>query len=195
MKATTRAARAASPSSPRTARCSTSPAPAFEYEVGQCRPLSGGAQQEGHRAGGHRGRRLRRGQAHLRGVRARPRSSASTRTPAPSLKFIQLLPSGIGPEGLVAIPSRNLLVTANETDLGEDGLARSHVMVFERAEGPAAYPMMPLRSPMRACRSAGARCRASPPIRRKPASSMRCRIRSMARSRPSSPSTRRRHRR
>ena len=57
-------------------------------------------------------------------------------------KFIQLLPSGVGPEGLVAIPGRNLLVTANETDLGEDGLARSHVMVFERAEGPAVYPMV-----------------------------------------------------
>ncbi|MCV3238815.1 esterase-like activity of phytase family protein [Mesorhizobium sp. ZC-5] len=57
-------------------------------------------------------------------------------------EFIQLLPSGIGPEGLVAIPSRNLLVTANETDLVEDGLARSHVMIFERAEGPASYPMI-----------------------------------------------------
>ena len=32
-------------------------------------------------------------------------------------EFVQLLPSGVGPEGLVAIPSRNLLVTANETDL------------------------------------------------------------------------------
>lgn len=57
-------------------------------------------------------------------------------------QFIQLLPSGIGPEGLVAIPSRNLLVTANETDLGEDGLARSHVMIYERADGPATYPMV-----------------------------------------------------
>ena len=57
-------------------------------------------------------------------------------------QFLQLLPSGIGPEGMVAIPSRNLLVTANETDLVEDGLARSHVMVFERADGPAIYPMI-----------------------------------------------------
>ena len=57
-------------------------------------------------------------------------------------EFVQLLPSGIGPEGLVAIPARNLLVTANETDLVEDGLARSHVMIFERAEGPASYPMI-----------------------------------------------------
>ncbi len=55
-------------------------------------------------------------------------------------KLTQLLPSGIGPEGLVAIPSRNLFVTANETDLGADGGARSHVMVFERAEGEAVYP-------------------------------------------------------
>ncbi|PSJ52125.1 esterase-like activity of phytase family protein [Kumtagia ephedrae] len=57
-------------------------------------------------------------------------------------EFAQVLPSGIGPEGLVAIPSRNLLITANETDLGEDNLARSHVMVYERAEGPATYPMI-----------------------------------------------------
>ncbi len=57
-------------------------------------------------------------------------------------QFIQVLPSGIGPEGLIAIPSRNLFVTANETDLVEDGLARSHVMIYERAEGPATYPMI-----------------------------------------------------
>ena len=57
-------------------------------------------------------------------------------------EFIQALPSGIGPEGLIAIPSRNLFVTANETDLVEDGAARSHVMIFERAEGLAAYPMI-----------------------------------------------------
>lgn len=57
-------------------------------------------------------------------------------------KLLQLLPSGIGPEGLVAIPSRNLFATANETDLGEDGAARAHVMLFERAEGEAAYPTL-----------------------------------------------------
>ncbi|MEI8700578.1 MAG: alkaline phosphatase [Mesorhizobium sp.] len=57
-------------------------------------------------------------------------------------QFAQILPSGIAPEGLVAIPSRNLLVTANEADLVEDGLARSHVMIYERSEGPATYPMI-----------------------------------------------------
>lgn len=57
-------------------------------------------------------------------------------------ELVQMLPSGIGPEGLISIPSRNLFVTANETDLVEDNLARSHVMIYQRAEGPAAYPMI-----------------------------------------------------
>lgn len=57
-------------------------------------------------------------------------------------EYLQSLPSGIGPEGLVAIPARNLLVTANETDLRADGLGGSHVMVYERAEGTANYPQL-----------------------------------------------------
>ncbi|KQY19547.1 esterase-like activity of phytase family protein [Rhizobium sp. Root482] len=57
-------------------------------------------------------------------------------------KLLQLLPSGVGPEGAVAIPGRNLFVTANETDLVEDGGARSHVMIYERADGEAAYPQI-----------------------------------------------------
>ncbi|HTO30126.1 MAG TPA: esterase-like activity of phytase family protein [Pararhizobium sp.] len=57
-------------------------------------------------------------------------------------QLLQLLPSGLGPEGAVAIPGRNLFVTANETDLVEDGGARSHVMIYERAEGEAAYPQI-----------------------------------------------------
>ena len=52
----------------------------------------------------------------------------------------QLLPSGIGPEGYVTIPERGLLVSAKETDLGEDGAARAHVMLFEYQEDPAVYP-------------------------------------------------------
>ena len=59
---------------------------------------------------------------------------------APVLK--QLLPSGIAPEGIVAIPDRNLLVTANEADLVEDGGIRAHVMVFEYQDAPAAYPQL-----------------------------------------------------
>ncbi|GGG78178.1 alkaline phosphatase [Salipiger pallidus] len=54
----------------------------------------------------------------------------------------QLLPSGIAPEGAVAIPSRGLFVTANEEDLIEDGGIRSHVMIYEYAEGAAQYPTL-----------------------------------------------------
>ncbi len=49
----------------------------------------------------------------------------------------QLLPSGIGPEGYVTIPSRNLLVSANEVD---DAGPRAHVMLFEYQNAPATYP-------------------------------------------------------
>jgi hypothetical protein len=54
----------------------------------------------------------------------------------------QLLPSGVSPEGLVAIPARDLLVSANEVDLRADGLAPAHVMIYQRAEGTPAYPML-----------------------------------------------------
>lgn len=57
-------------------------------------------------------------------------------------EFVQALPSGISPEGLVAVPSRNLLATANEVDLREDGGIGSHVMVYELAEGEASYPQL-----------------------------------------------------
>jgi hypothetical protein len=54
----------------------------------------------------------------------------------------QLLPSGVSPEGAVAIPSRGLIATSNEVDLIEDGLARSHVMLYEMQEGAARYPYL-----------------------------------------------------
>ncbi|WP_420824296.1 esterase-like activity of phytase family protein [Tropicibacter alexandrii] len=56
--------------------------------------------------------------------------------------FTQLLPSGIAPEGAIAIPERNLLAVANEADLIEDGGVRSHVMIFEYQQAPAAYPTL-----------------------------------------------------
>ncbi|GAB5434962.1 esterase-like activity of phytase family protein [Falsiruegeria mediterranea] len=52
----------------------------------------------------------------------------------------QLLPSGVGPEGYVAIPKRGLLVAANEKDLIEDKGPRAHVSIFEYQDGPATYP-------------------------------------------------------
>ncbi|SFA86220.1 Esterase-like activity of phytase [Poseidonocella pacifica] len=54
----------------------------------------------------------------------------------------QILPSGIGPEGYAAIPSRGLLVSANETDLIEDGGVRAHVMVYAYQDADAAYPTL-----------------------------------------------------
>ncbi|KRE00488.1 alkaline phosphatase [Bosea sp. Root670] len=55
-------------------------------------------------------------------------------------RFLQALPTGIGPEGLLAIPQRDLFVSASETDVGEKAGARSAVMIYRRAEQVAAYP-------------------------------------------------------
>ena len=57
-------------------------------------------------------------------------------------ELVQILPSGISPESAAAIPGRKLLATANEVDLGEDGGARSHVMIYAQEEGAASYPMI-----------------------------------------------------
>lgn len=54
----------------------------------------------------------------------------------------QLLPSGISPEGAVAIPSRGLLATANEYDGLEDGAARAHVMIYRYSDAPALFPQI-----------------------------------------------------
>ncbi len=57
-------------------------------------------------------------------------------------EFVQLLPSGIGPEGAVAIGERGLFITANEVDLIEDGGVRAHVMIYQWTDGPALYPQI-----------------------------------------------------
>ncbi len=57
-------------------------------------------------------------------------------------EFLQLLPTALAPEGAVAIPARNLLAISNEADLVEENGLRSHVTLYERAEGTAAYPMI-----------------------------------------------------
>ena len=57
-------------------------------------------------------------------------------------ELVQLLPSGISPESAVTIPSRNLLVTANETDLIEDDGVRAHVMIYELRDAAPAYPQI-----------------------------------------------------
>jgi len=57
-------------------------------------------------------------------------------------ELTQLLPSGIGPEGMVAIPSRNLFITANEVDLVKEGGVRAHVMVYQYQAAAAKYPQL-----------------------------------------------------
>ncbi len=56
--------------------------------------------------------------------------------------LMQVLPSGIGPEGYVTLPERNLLVSANEVDLIDDGGVRAHVMMYEYGAGTAQYPTL-----------------------------------------------------
>ena len=54
--------------------------------------------------------------------------------------FVQLLPTGLSPEGAVGIPARDLLAVANEVDLGADGGVRSHVTLYRYGASEAAYP-------------------------------------------------------
>ncbi len=53
-------------------------------------------------------------------------------------KYLQALPTGTAPEGLVAIANRNLLVVASEAD----GAARSGLMIYARNADVPAYPTL-----------------------------------------------------
>lgn len=57
-------------------------------------------------------------------------------------EYIQALPGGIGPEGLLAIPSRDLFVAAAETDLRPDGGIGAVVSIYAYQDGEAAYPQL-----------------------------------------------------
>ncbi|TAG32360.1 MAG: esterase-like activity of phytase family protein [Polaromonas sp.] len=52
--------------------------------------------------------------------------------------YVQALPAGSGPEGLLALPKRNLLVVASEND----GAARSSVSIYQRGAAVPAYPTL-----------------------------------------------------
>lgn len=58
--------------------------------------------------------------------------------PGKAPKYLQALPAGAGPEGLLAIPQRKLLVVASETD----GAARASISIYQRSDAPAAYPTL-----------------------------------------------------
>jgi len=54
-------------------------------------------------------------------------------------KLLQTLPAGVGPEGLLAIPQRNLFVAASEKDERGDKF-RSVLNIYQRSQGRPAYP-------------------------------------------------------
>lgn len=56
-----------------------------------------------------------------------------------TLEFLQTLPAGSGPEGIRAIPKRNLLVSASENDSRSD-LYRSVITIYQLKKNRAEYP-------------------------------------------------------
>ncbi|MCB1985527.1 MAG: esterase-like activity of phytase family protein [Burkholderiales bacterium] len=55
------------------------------------------------------------------------------------LEFVQTLPAGVGPEGIKAIPDRNLFVAASENDSRDDNF-RSVITIYQLKEKSANYP-------------------------------------------------------
>ncbi len=51
----------------------------------------------------------------------------------------QLLPAGMGPEGILPIPARNLLVVSSEEDSAEDGY-RSTISIYQYGAKTSSYP-------------------------------------------------------
>jgi Esterase-like activity of phytase len=58
--------------------------------------------------------------------------------PGKAPELLQALPAGAGPEGLLALPQRDLLVVASESD----GPARSGLTLYRRSAAPASYPTL-----------------------------------------------------
>lgn len=56
-------------------------------------------------------------------------------------ELLQALPTGIGPEGLKAIPGRNLLVASTETDVVDAGIP-TMITLYERRSSLSRYPMI-----------------------------------------------------
>jgi Esterase-like activity of phytase len=54
-------------------------------------------------------------------------------------RLLQVLPGGVGPEGLLAIPKRHLFVTASEEDAREDTV-RAAITIYELQHGKPTYP-------------------------------------------------------
>jgi hypothetical protein len=61
----------------------------------------------------------------------------TTGTPEP----LQVLPTGIGPEGLKAIPKKNLFVASTETDVADAGIP-TMINIYRLGKDSASYPMI-----------------------------------------------------
>jgi uncharacterized protein YjiK len=56
-------------------------------------------------------------------------------------RFKQLLPAPLGPEGLLAVPQRGLLIASGEEDDPAYGV-RSTIMIYKLTDGPPSYPQI-----------------------------------------------------
>ncbi len=56
-------------------------------------------------------------------------------------EYIQVLPTGVGPEGILPIPGKNLLAVAAEKDDASEGY-RSMITIYHLENGPAMYPQI-----------------------------------------------------
>jgi len=61
--------------------------------------------------------------------------------PGNAPEFVQVLPTNIGPEGLLAIPERGLFIVATEEDAAEDNI-RSTISVYARTAETNLYPQI-----------------------------------------------------
>jgi hypothetical protein len=59
-------------------------------------------------------------------------------------RFTQLLPTGIGPEGVRAIPQRDLLVASTETDVADIGIP-TMITIYRLEQGGPSYPQIQSR--------------------------------------------------
>lgn len=57
----------------------------------------------------------------------------------PEPELVQFLPTALGPEGLLALPDRDLFVVSSEEDDPPNGV-RTTISIFERQRGAAPYP-------------------------------------------------------